>query len=348
MWQMLILQRQGRIIMLATRRSFSVADECFRTPLIVPSYSSRAAEHDISDVIDVNRRFVSGPVLVSAYDVMHFGVKQKKLGESSLTFLDSGGYEAGKYDDFSEVEDLRNQKPSWAIDEYRQVLSKWNFIKPTVLVSFDNPNRREKLPIQIARARENLVKHPDACHTILLKSEPIGRALKKGERLYIHVDRISEFFDDIRDFSILGVTEKELGNSIFNRMKVIGKLRKKMNEHGVNIPIHVFGSLDPVTTPLFFLSGADIFDGLTWLRYAFYNKIAIYKQNVHAVDRTIPLSMQDGQLTASVHVNNYHYLGTMEEEMKQFLNNREWAAFGDHADFFRTAIERLEEEIGGQ
>jgi len=333
--------------MLAARRSFMVAEERFRTPLIVPSYSSRAADGDVSDIIDLNRRFVHGPVLVSAYDVSHFGVKQKKLSDSNLRFLDSGGYEAGNDSDLSEIEDTRSKKPNWTIDQYRHVLSKWKFSNPTVLINYDNPNRRLSLPNQIKSASQNLEKYPEACHTLLLKSEPIGRKLKKNERLYVNVDRISNYFEDIRKFSILGVTEKELGNSILDRMKAISQLRRKMDEIGLNIPIHVFGSLDPVTTPLFFMSGADIFDGLTWLRYAFYNKVGIYKYNSHSIDDNLPLSMRDAELTATMHVNNYRFLGTMEEEMKQFLNSHDWNAFGVHGEFFHTAMERLEAELGG-
>ena len=315
--------------------------------MIVPSYSSRAVDDDIKEVVDVTRRFVTGPVLVSAYDIKHFGIKQQMLGNSSLSFLDSGGYEAGKESDFSEVEDPRDRKPGWSKGQYREVISKWDFSKPTVLVNYDNHNRREKLETQIASAKKNVRNHPRACHTLLIKSEPAGRKLRKKERVYVNIDRVRGLVDQLSEFSIIGVTEKELGNSIFERMKNIAKLRKCLSSNGLNTPIHVFGSLDPVTTPLFFLSGADIFDGLTWLRYAFYNKVAIYRQNSHALDHNVPLGFRDGELTAHVHVNNYRFLGTMQEEMKQFLINQNWNAFGEHGEFFRNSIERLDEELGG-
>ena len=48
-------------------------------------------------------------------------------------------------------------------------------------------------------------------------------------------------------------------------------------------PIHVFGSLDTVTTPMYFLAGADIFDGLTWLRFAFHGGYTVYKHNYGAL-----------------------------------------------------------------
>ena len=54
-------------------------------------------------------------------------------------------------------------------------------------------------------------------------------------------------------------------------MKNIAQIRRALDGVGLDTPLHVFGSLDTVTTPMYFMAGADIFDGLTWLRFAFYN-----------------------------------------------------------------------------
>jgi hypothetical protein len=66
-------------------------------------------------------------------------------------------------------------------------------------------------------------------------------------------------------------------------MQNIAKLRNALTKAGIDIPIHVFGSLDSVTTPLYFLAGADVFDGLTWLRFAFHEGQTLYKQNYGAL-----------------------------------------------------------------
>lgn len=81
-------------------------------------------------------------------------------------------------------------------------------------------------------------------------------------------------------FHALGVTEKELGGNFKERMINIARIRKALNGVGLeNMPIHIFGSLDTVSTPLYFVAGADIFDGLTWLRFAYYKGMTIYRQN---------------------------------------------------------------------
>ena len=43
---------------------------------------------------------------------------------------------------------------SRSIAEYRKVLNKWSFKKPTALVNFDSPLRKQTLGTQIARARK--------------------------------------------------------------------------------------------------------------------------------------------------------------------------------------------------
>ena len=76
----------------------------------------------------------------------------------------------------------------------------------------------------------------------------------------------------LRTFDIVGVTEREIGESIHDRLVNIARLRKSLNAAEVTIPIHVFGGLDPLLTPLYFAAGAEIFDGLGWLRYAYQGR----------------------------------------------------------------------------
>jgi queuine/archaeosine tRNA-ribosyltransferase len=41
-------------------------------------------------------------------------------------------------------------------------------------------------------------------------------------------------------------------------------------------PIHVFGCFDPQTIVHLFFAGADVFDGLAWMRYYFHNGHSFY------------------------------------------------------------------------
>lgn len=333
--------------MLAARRRFTVLDEPFRTPLIVPSYSSRAVEDEVTEVIDATLRFVTGSILVSAYDIKNYRVKQKQLSNARLVFLDCGGYEAGSKSDLSEIEDPRIRRPKWTIGQYREIICNWDFTSSTVLISYDEPYHRVSLDTQISRAEKNLQTFPNACHCILLKPEPIGRRLRRKERVDINIDRITNRLEEIKRYGMIGVAEKELGNSIFARMKAIAKLRKALAQEEIELPIHIFGSLDPISTPLYFLSGADVFDGLTWLRYAYHDGLAIYRQNFIARDEEIPHDIMDGSLSLKVQVHNYFALGKLQETLIQFLQNSAYRVFGPNAEFLKNAMEKLEQEIGG-
>ena len=79
-------------------------------------------------------------------------------------------------------------------------------------------------------------------------------------------------------FHILGITEKELGDSMIERMDNIARIRLALDDAGLQrVAMHIFGGLDPITVSLYFLAGAEIFDGLTWLRFGFNGGAALYR-----------------------------------------------------------------------
>ena len=145
---------------------------------------------------------------------------------------------------------------------------------------------------------------------------------------------------------MIGITEKEVGNSVLARMVSIAKLRKRLNEVGLQgTPIHVFGSLDTISTPLYFLSGADIFDGLTWLRYAYRKGLTIYRHNYSTLDLSLStkVHLADGKCW----FENYYYLQSLRDEMCRFLLHGDFECFSFHSELFRTAYESLQERLGG-
>jgi len=73
----------------------------------------------------------------------------------------------------------------------------------------------------------------------------------------------------LRGFDIVAVTEKELGNTLLQRLRMLKLLRELLDRTKVSAPLHVFGGLDPLLTPLYVACGAEIVDGVGWLRYAY-------------------------------------------------------------------------------
>lgn len=327
-------------MILAARRSFKIGDETIRTPLIVPSYSSRASGQDVSEILKVTKEFVGGPILISAYDVKRHKVKQAQTKFATHIFLDSGGYEAGADADLSEVAFHPNQVPKWTTKEHQEVVASWDFKQPTALVSYDSPDRRETLSKQIARARKQKEAIPAAAHILLVKPEPPNGSKK------INVQNIVNNIQEISEFDVLGFTEKELGDSLFKRLLNVARIRSALTAIKKYNPIHVFGSLDPVACPLFFICGADIFDGLTWIRYAYHDAMAVYRQNVISRLPGLSSDIRDGELSALIHVQNYHTLGRIKDQMVQFLPEGRFDAFPEHGAYFTRVWQQLVSELG--
>jgi hypothetical protein len=132
-------------------------------------------------------------------------------------------------------------------------------------------------------------------------------------------------------------------------MKAIAKIRREMNRNDINIPIHVFGSLDPVTTPLYYMSGADIFDGLSWLRFIFSGYNTFYIDSFGPLNNGIHVSMK--QIWGMNIAKNYHYIRRLNMNLGKFQSTGEYKFLGEYQEypnFYKNSYEDLIEEIGGE
>ena len=312
--------------MLAKRRFIRHKErEIERTPLLVPSFSSKGFP-DVHKIIEYSSELIDGVTLVSADD-LYYEKKFPPLTFPSLIFLDSGGYETSKDAELSDFGDKAHIPKPWTQDMHEVELEKWRPTVPSVIISYDHPDDRLPISDQIERGLAMAPGRDDVLREILLKPETPTQTLLKVSEVSKHVHRLSEF-------DIIGVTEKEIGKSIFDRMKNIAQLRRMMTDAGLDKPIHVFGSLDTVTTPMYFLAGADIFDGLTWLRFAFHEGYTIYKHNYGALRHgvTTKTHMIDGRCWN----DNYYYLKELELEMRRYLKDHDTAVFRHHSKLFKN------------
>ena len=323
--------------MLAERRALKFnGNEIERTPLLVPSFSSKGFP-DVHKIIAYSSEIIEGPTLVSAYDI-HYGEINPPFHFASLLFLDSGGYEASKDAELSDFGERDHTPKEWTLEMHEAQLEKWQPSVPSVIISYDHPKARLSIKDQIARAKAMAPGRADLMREILLKPETEAQTL-------LQLDNIVAAVHGLAEFDIVGVTEKEVGNSVLMRMQNIAKLRNALTKAGIKVPIHVFGSLDTVTTPLYFLAGADIFDGLTWLRFAFHDGQTLYKQNYGALHLGVktPAHVIDGRCWN----NNYYYINELELQMRRFLNEGDFNSFKFHGEHFRAALESVKEAVGG-
>jgi hypothetical protein len=137
---------------------------------LVPSFSSKGFP-DISKIVSANSELISGPILVSAYD-LHYANTQPPFDFASEIFLDSGGYEAAKDYQFSDLSDTHETDHSpepWSAELHSGVLAHWNSQVPTIFVCYDHPRERISLPEQVSRVNTLFAGQPNIMRELLIK-----------------------------------------------------------------------------------------------------------------------------------------------------------------------------------
>ena len=308
------------------------------TPVLVPSFSSKALV-DVGYIFANLSTFLTESYLVSAYDISRHGIRLSEGASTEAVFLDSGGYEVSKEHDG--MDPLYGVPPSssWSLDDYKTVLRQIDTIVPIFATSFDHPRFRSPLPRQIEDAVALFREFPTMGREFLIKPE-------SHDERGLDVSRIASHIHQFSEFDIVGVTEAELGDSTLDRMHNIARLRQLMDSCRVHKPLHIYGSLDPVCTPLYFLAGADIFDGLSWLRLAYRNELAVYHRNRIPLD--FEASESDDRGLMRSYIANLHYLDSnLTPRLKRYLIDRDECRLGVHSSFFEKALDDLRVRFPG-
>ena len=304
-----------------------------RTPLLVPSFSSKGFP-EVAGIIKMAEEFIEGPMLISAYD-LHYKHITPPFAAPALLFLDSGGYEASKDTELSDLAEQEQTPQLWTNEYHQSILESWEPTVPTVVISYDHPKDRVLVADQISRAQELPTKE-NTLREILLKPETVAQP-------FLNVNHVIPLVHRLAQFDIIGITEKEIGSSILDRMTNIARLRMALDKAGLATPIHVFGSLDTLSTPLYFVVGADIFDGLTWLRFGYREGQTIYRQNFGAL--TLGVNTKAHMVDGRCWAHNLQYLKDMELEMKRFLKEQSFGAFRYHRELIERSFQNVAESV---
>ena len=283
---------------------------------------------------------VTETFLLSAYDVHHKKSAIPEFAPAELLFLDSGGYEALKDHQALDPYYPSSDPLDWDQDLYIDVLGRIDpeGIMPIIVTSYDHPEERKPIPKQIQDAIDVFKRFPHVGREMLFKPST------HNER-YIDINQLIAVMPQFREFDIIGLTEIELGDSIFKRMSNVIRLRSAMDLNQIDKPLHIYGSLDPVCTPLYFLAGADIFDGLSWLRFAYKDDLAVYHSNRAPIEYGIKRSDELG--LAGNYAANLYYLSELTDRMKRYLVERDEKTLGKHGEFFARCLVDLRTEHGG-
>jgi hypothetical protein len=313
-----------------------------QTPLLIPSFSSKGfarskdGTSEIGNILTAMGEFITETYLISAYDVYYDDIP----APADLPFtpdvivLDSGGYEISTDRDYSSVIDPLPAPKPWDITKWESVVSAWPDELAMMAISFDRQDERKPFDDQVALARQRFGKCHHHLHSFLLKPETTSQmTLDKSLRAAIANAK------ELGSFDVIGVTEKELGRSMLDRMAHIASLRLAMDDAEVAAPIHVFGALDPVSVCLYYISGAEVFDGLTWIRYAYDEGRCVYTHNVGALK--YGLHMRDDFIKSRALSENYYYLQDLQRRLREFETTGSYDKLKPHDKLVADAWDSL-------
>jgi hypothetical protein len=312
-----------RISEICKSRQISIIDAS--TPFIIPSFSSRGFP-EVKSIYEMTKDYISDVSLISAYDI-YYKLQNVDIYASNILFIDSGGYETKSINSLVNSDDVyavRDNyiKENWSRELHQSVINILQPLSELVLISYDDSENYESTLSQIEIANYFFQKYPNYASIFLCKPEI-------SESIVIKFDSLLEHAHHLTSFSILGITEKELGTSILERCRNLLKIRFTLNEQGIQIPIHVLGCLDPILIISYFFCGADIFDGLAWLRYALLEGLTLY-QSTAALMQT-DWHYTDLELNQLYSINNLQSLSSLSHAMHRFCRTRriqEFSAWG--------------------
>ena len=319
------------------------------TPLLIPSFSSKGfarskkdGKSEIAKILATASEFLTDVFLVSAYDIFyeHLSHPSEMSCTPELIFVDSGGYEISTDRDYSSVIDPLPRPKSWTTENLESVFDNWPSHIPAVFVSFDHPDERKSFADQVADARRLFRRCRDHLTLLLLKPET-----KDQTTLNKTIKSAVADAAELGSFDIVGVTEKELGRTMLDRMAQITKLRLAMDEAGAKAPLHIFGALDPLSVCLYYIAGAEIFDGLTWLRYAYNGGLCIYMHNLGVVE--YGLHVRDDFVRSRAITDNYYALQSLRQRLLEFETTRNFDKLKPHADLLSDAYDALKTKFKG-
>lgn len=300
------------------------------TPLLLPSFSSRGFP-DIKAIMKGLSEVIRGPALVSAYDIKHGLISSKFSFIYPLVFVDSGGYECLNSSEIIGHDKSELKARFWSVPQYKKTIK---------MMLAENNSHKAVIGYDFYGSFKSQIKFTEALFKEFEKTKKafVKEILVKSEskkKTFLNVDKIVSNIKSLNSFDIIGFTEKELGDSLLSRLQNLTKIRRALDENNMKQPIHIFGSLDTITTPLYFFCGADIFDGLTWLRYGYLKGLTIYQPNVW-VDK-FPIDRDDYYARLTTFINNYNYLQDLGLQMKAFVKNNDFCVFDGKDDFVKNS-----------
>lgn len=304
-------------------QSRTIAELEVPTPLLVPSFSSLGFP-EVNSIYESVKHRLYGVCLISTWDIARGLLPNEALTETDVVFLDSGGYELAGRLALCEHSDPLSSETVWSESEYRESIASIPDLSNIVVVSFDRTTKMER---QIEGALDDRGRARDAVLDMLVKPEAQGQM--------VNVPRLSEFTAALENFEAIGVTAREISDSLLGRCRSIVMLRNVLAKAKLTIPIHVFGAITPSEVLAYFFSGADIFDGLNWLRLSFASNDITAIEN-RAFEES-NWGLHDGEILVREWARNLDHMYQLQEALRQFAASGDMGSLVERFPIAETA-----------
>ena len=296
----MVLMRDER----AHAQSRRIAKAGVTTPLLVPSFSS-CGFPSVAEIYGKMKDKLYGVCLVSASDLASGCIPQDGDTPVNLQVVDSGTYEARKLAGGWRGQAALCDSFPWTRECYLEIAAGLDSDSNTILVNYDG---YEPLAIQIARAADDFSRAPHAAGDFLVKPEAPAHL--------VNVARMAQYTDELRQFGMIGITAREAGDSLTQRCRTVVTLRDALGDDNLDLPIHVFGAITPMEVMAYFFCGADVFDGLGWLRLAFCEPVPIAIEAT-AFEGMNP-NLSDFELHAAAWTSNLGILYQLQTSLQRY------------------------------
>lgn len=289
-------------MLMRSRRMVLKSGANIETPLLIPSLSSKGfafrpdGRSEVATYLELAKDELTEALLLSAYDIEHRYLPDVTellsddhwstvYSNTRLLVIDSGGYELNSGWQAGDLVRGAWRPRSFDAEAYGRIVDRLPTDFDLLVVNYDHvepPTQRVDYPQQVESSARFFETRKHLMNNLLLRPP--------ADKHYLDPHAVRPVIPSLTQFDVVGVTEKEAGDSLLDRLTTIARLRYMLDQAEVDVPIHVFGVLDPLLVTLYFMAGAEIFDGLTWLRFGHYNGLSIYRETVPVLENHVDMS----------------------------------------------------------
>jgi len=332
------------------QRPNAIAGGKIPLPNLFMSVSSFETQISPAGAVSVLRTFEAKTILVSAYDLVpRYKKDPQGIIDELKEYQDNGGFillDSGSY------EQTRFSTGNWQKQKLWNVLHKvphdWAFC-------FDILKPKHNPGMAISEIIEAVEREKDYTKSAVL---PIVHApkLKYGGYKLTHLPKIICEISKKLQPPLIAVPERELGEGIVARAMAIQSIRKELDKLPFYQPLHILGTGNPWSIPVFVAAGADSFDGLEWCRmvvdrdvhrlHHFQHFDYFVCQKGKAESQIVKTALDGNDFQAKVVFHNLDYYSAFMIEMRQYLAENDLQSFMVGI-MGSQAVKQLKQEIKG-